>query len=156
MNLRPGVFTLACLALLAACVRPQREDPHVAAIETQTLGLAGPAAPRPEGEWWQAFGDPQLDRFIGESFEHNPTLAEALARVRSAQAQVLAADATIKPDITIDGNEIWQRFSKDFYYPPPFAGGRFWVGQLGVNLAWMLDFWGHQAALIRQARDRRA
>jgi NodT family efflux transporter outer membrane factor (OMF) lipoprotein len=68
----------------------------------------------------------------------------------------LAAGAGTKPEVSLDADESWQRFSANYYIPPPFGGNSYWIGQAGVNLHWDLDFWGRQAALIEQARSQMA
>ena len=150
--------TLACMllaALLAGCVLPQREDPHGALIEQQSLGLQGGSPLQPiTGDWWKAFNDPQLDALMDEALRDSPTLAQALARVRLAQSRTQAEVAARQPRFAIDADETWQRFSENYYIPPPFAGDTMWIGQVTANLHWDLDFWGRQAALIRQARSQ--
>ncbi|MET0987684.1 MAG: efflux transporter outer membrane subunit [Steroidobacteraceae bacterium] len=105
-------------------------------------------------EWWKAFADTQLDTLMADALRDSPSLAQALARVRSAQAQAIAANAANDPHFALDAEETWQRFSADYYIPPPFGGNRYWVGQATANLSWTLDFWGRQAALIRQAESQ--
>jgi len=154
MNARVTGLCVAFIATyLAGCVRPQKEEVRSTLIEPTTLGLSDSAAEPAPPMWWQSFGDPQLNRLVDDALAHNPTLDEALARVRESNAEILAAGAAIKPGVTLDADETWQRFSENFYIPPPFAGGRFWVGTVGTNMGWTLDFWGKQAAIIRQARS---
>lgn len=136
---------------LAACVHAPREDARGALLEPAALGLSGPAAPEAQEPWWRAFEDPQLDRLIEEALARNPSLDQALARVRDSSAMTLAAGAAREPGVSVDADETWQRFSEHYYIPPPFAGGRYWVGTAGANLSWTLDFWGRQTAVIRQA-----
>lgn len=150
MRIRLASFCAA--AVLSGCVHAPKEEPHGALLEPSALGLAGPEAPAAQEAWWRAFGDSQLDRLIEEALARNPSLDQALARVRESSAQVLAAGAARGPGVTIDADETWQRFSENYYIPPPFAGGRYWVGTAGANLSWTLDFWDRQAAAIRQAR----
>ena len=151
---------LVCAAALFAtgCVLPPKEAPQQAPIDTAGLGLGAQAAPRAADGWWKVFGDAQLDRLVDEALARNPGLAEALARVRGAQAQAVAAGAPLRPGLTLDGEETRQRLSENYIYPPAqygFAasgGNMAWLGQLGLNLNWDLDFWGRQASLLREAR----
>jgi len=146
----------AAALLLGGCVTPQTEEPRGKLVDAEALGLAGaPIVPVTDG-WWKAFNDPQLDTLIDAAISNNPSLSQALARVRMAQAQTLAAGAGDKPEIAIDADESWQRFSANYYIPPPFGGHTYWLGQTGVNLRWNLDFWGRQAALISQSRSQLA
>ncbi|NGY04766.1 efflux transporter outer membrane subunit [Solimonas terrae] len=140
------------LLLMSACVLPPKDEPRVTTVDAQALGLGSDRLQTVSGDWWKAFGDPQLDRLVDDALANNPGLAEALARVRSAQAQAQAAGAATRPGVTLDGQEVRQRFSENYYIPPPYGGGEYWVGQLGANLNWDLDFWGRQADLIDKAR----
>jgi len=150
------VSTCAVVAALASCVQAPREAPRGVLLEPAALGLSKQTAPVADVAWWTAFDDPQLDRLIDAALARNPSLDAALARVRDASAQVLDAGAARRPGVTLDADETWQRFSENYYIPPPFAGGRYWVGSAGANLSWLLDFWGRQAAVIREARASEA
>lgn len=147
-------LAVATALLLAGCVTAQREEPSGTIIEAQSLGLSGAAVVQPAADWWKAFNDPQLDALVDDAIRNNPSLAQALARVRMAQSQAQATGAGIKPDISLDVDESWQRFSSNYIFPPPFAGHTYWIGEALANLSWNLDFWGRQAALIDQARSQ--
>jgi len=154
MKLSPLVIgALAATAcLLVACVRPPREDVEATRIESSALGLTGPEAPRPGESWWKAFNDPQLDRLVDDALAHNPRLDEALARIRASSAQSLATSAALIPGVSLDVDETYQRFSENYYIPPPYGGNRYWAGTAGLNLGWALDFWGRQRSALRAAR----
>ena len=74
--------------------------------------------------------------------------------MRAAQAQLAVNQAEDLPQVTLDGSEQRTLFSKDYIIPPPYGGTWRWFGSLTTNLSWNLDFWGKQAALIAQARDK--
>jgi len=142
-------------ALFAGCVLPQREEPRGTPIEQQALGFEGGSPLQPIAvDWWKAFRDPQLDALMEEGLRDSPTLAQALARVRQAESRTQTEVAARQPRFAIDGEETWQRFSEHYYIPPPFAGETMWIGQVTANMHWDLDFFGRQAALIRQARSQ--
>ena len=150
----PALILLA--AALGGCVTPQVEEPATTAIGVDSLGLAGDAAAPATPAWWKALGDPQLDALIEEAQRHSPTLSQALARVRAAQAQGEAAGAARQPRFSFDADETFQRFSEHYYIPPPYGGHTYWIGQATANMSWDLDFWGRQAALIEQANAQLA
>jgi NodT family efflux transporter outer membrane factor (OMF) lipoprotein len=148
-----GCVVLA--VLLAGCVLPQREDPAGTPVDPQTLGLEGGAPLQPIAvDWWKALNDPQLDALMEEALRDSPTLAQALARVRLAQSRMQTEVAANQPRFAIDADETYQRFSENYYIPPPFAGETMWIGQATANMHWDIDFWGRQAALIRQSRSQ--
>jgi NodT family efflux transporter outer membrane factor (OMF) lipoprotein len=143
-----GILLLS--AALASCTGDG--TPHVTAIDTQTIGLSQTPAPTVEAQWWKAFGDPQLDRIVDAALRNNPTLDEALARMRSAQAGLSEARSQQFPQVSFDANEQRDHFSGDYIYPPPYAGTERWIGTLAGNLSWDIDLWGRQAALVDKAR----
>jgi NodT family efflux transporter outer membrane factor (OMF) lipoprotein len=138
------------LALLSACAGPLA-TPKLKPIESQTLGLGAAPAPAIPVRWWQAMGDPQLDRIMDDALAGNPGLDLAMARLRQAQAALAERRADDLPQVTLDGQEVRTRLSEKYIIPPPYGGSTQWVGQIQVNLNWSLDFWGRQAAAIRQA-----
>ena len=154
----PGIRVRNSWALLlalplAACVEAPPTTPSQVPIAPQKLGLGAEAAPRPAGEWWKAFADPQLDRLVTKLLAGNPSLQSALARIRAAQAQLSVALTGDYPSINIDGTETRQLLSNEYVYPRPFGGSWQWVGDTEARLRWSLDFWGKQAALIARARS---
>jgi len=84
----------------------------------------------------------------------NPTLEQALARIRIAAAATATAQADDYPKASLDAEETRERFSGTDIYPPPFARNVEWRGNITPGLTWNIDFWGRQAAIIAQASDR--
>jgi NodT family efflux transporter outer membrane factor (OMF) lipoprotein len=151
--LRLMVFATSGLSA-AACVLPPKDAPRAAAVPDAALGLGSAPAPQIPERWWQAFGDAQLDRLVERTLAQNPQLAEALARVRAAQAQTDAARAGRLPAFALDATETRQRFSARDIVPPPYGGHWYWRGDVLADFSWDLDLWGEQAARIAQARDQ--
>ena len=148
------VAALAFLtATLSGCIAVPRESPRKPLLEGGSLGLSQASEAPVDPTWWVAYGDPQLDDLMRRALADNPTLAEALARVRQAQAAADLAKAGLAPSVSYDAAETRQRFSHDDVIRPPLAGGMHWEGRQGLNLSWDLDFWGRQASLLRQARS---
>jgi NodT family efflux transporter outer membrane factor (OMF) lipoprotein len=60
--------------------------------------------------WWEAFGDPQLTRFVAIALDQNLDLAQASARVAQARAGLGAANAALLPsgNIGIQGARAYQ------------------------------------------------
>ena len=137
--------------LLAGCAVPNAKV-AVAPVVAPSLGLGGDAAPAVAADWWTALGDPQLDRIVGDALAGSPTLDAAMARLRLAESTLAASEAAKRPQVTGDVSEQFQRLSSVYIIPPPYGGSFRWVGQAQANLSWVLDFWGRQAAAIRQAR----
>jgi len=153
------LLAMSIALVVAGCVAPPKTEQQVRMIDDQSLGLkASPLAQVSDG-WWKAFGDKQLNQLIDDALTNNPNLNEALVRVRGAQAQTMLAGAPLRPGVSLDGEETYQRLSENYIYPPAqagfgIAGGDMaWMGQLGLNLSWNLDFWGEQANILKQAKS---
>jgi NodT family efflux transporter outer membrane factor (OMF) lipoprotein len=136
--------------LLAGCAAPATRQAVAPAVPA-SLGLSGPAAPI-AADWWRGFGDPQLDRLVGDAVTGNPTLDAALARVAQAQAVLSTRRAEGGPDATFDAQTQLSRLSGRYTIPPPFAGSTRFVGTGLANLNWNLDLFGRQRSAIRGAR----
>ena len=145
-------LALLSALMLSACVATPPTDPQIKQVEQSSLGLTGAPAPQMNSDWWKAFNDPQLDALAVQVMAGNPTLAGALARLRSAQAELAINKAEDLPQVNLEGSEQRTLFSKDYIIPPPYGGTYHWYGSLTGNFSWNLDFWGKQAALIDKAR----
>lgn len=143
---------LGIAVILAGCATPPKTEPQLQPLADATAGLGTNAAPTVEERWWQQYGDPQFDQLVTAALEHNSSLQQTLARVRTAQAQVQLTSGQLKPSFTLNGQEQRSRLPEQYLIPPPFGGGTYWSGQVLANLSWDLDFWGKQAAIIDQAR----
>lgn len=137
--------------LTAACV-PSDIKPQTPEISQTSLGLGATPAPAIAQDWWKAFGDPQLDRLADAALAGNPTLEDALARMRAAQAEIDSARSQLSPQLTYQAQDQLQRFSHNYIIPPPFAGSTHWLGTEEANLSWNIDFWGKQAEQLRKAK----
>ena len=151
-------FRLIVIALtlaLPACITAPKLDPPQQTIASEHLGLSAQvSAPIAVRNWWSAFNDPQLDRLMQQALADNPNLAQAMARVREAQSLADVARAGLAPSVSFNAQETRQRFSGHDVIPPPYAGTKQWEGREGLNLSWDIDFWGRQAALLKQARSQ--
>jgi NodT family efflux transporter outer membrane factor (OMF) lipoprotein len=148
--IKRGIMAATAL-LLAGCASVPRDPPQVSQVQPSTLGLAGEAVV--SDRWWDAFGDAQLGHLIDLAVVDNPNLAGALARVRAAQASVEVQHAGQLPQIGADAGVQVERFSNNYIYPPPFGGAVYSAPTLQANLAWDLDLFGRQRALVAQARS---
>ena len=145
-----GLAALAAV-LLSSCAAVPHDTPQVAQVQPATLGLATTSAPIAQ-DWWTTFNDPQLDRLVAMGLADNPSLDRALARVRMAQATLGIRRGDQLPQVTLDGQSIYQRFPDRSLYPPPYAGNAYPVSTVQANLSWNLDLFGRQRALVAGAR----
>src|SRR5256885_3538928 len=103
MSTRNIVLAATLAASLMGCVergdwRPApRLEPSSLAAQQTLAGARLDAAAWPADQWWRGYGDPQLDALIAEALAGSPSLEIAEARLRSAQAQAIAAGAVRAP-----------------------------------------------------------
>jgi NodT family efflux transporter outer membrane factor (OMF) lipoprotein len=97
----------------------------------------------PAQDWWVSFNDPQLTSLIDEALKNNPSLDEAQARARQAQAVANSFNAARKPEGELDGSITGARLSsKDPLYPVYALGTFAWSKSLTAGFSWDLDLWG--------------
>lgn len=150
--MKPLSFALSALSLaLAACVTMPTENRTAATVDNKQLGLGSQTVGVVDSRWWQSYGDTQLDRLMQQALAGNPTLTEALARVRMAQQLDVIAKSRLAPEVNFGARETRAKTSSQDVVPPPFNGHAIWEGSEGLSLSWDLDFWGRQADLIQQS-----
>jgi NodT family efflux transporter outer membrane factor (OMF) lipoprotein len=146
---------IALILALSACITPPKLDPQQQAISGDQLGLSSQVyVPAPVQDWWNRFADPELDRLMQKALADNPSLMQAMARVREAQSLADVTRAALAPSISFSARETRQRFSGHDVIPPPYAGTVQWEGREGLDLSWAIDFWGRQASLLKKARSQ--
>lgn len=168
MRLDPLTFTarrwhhlaLSALALatLTACASFSGvAPPQAKALDAQALGLQAEAATNPapatalDSQWWQAFGDPQLNALVAQALSNNPSLRVAQARLARMQAASDAIDGSGQPQVGLGTDLTRQRFSAHGMYPAPLAGSIQDTGTLQANASWELDFFGKNRAALDAA-----
>jgi len=149
--MRTTLISLSAL-LLASCAAVPHDQPVVTKVAATTVGV-GPETPTIDARWWDSFGDPQLGRLIDAGLSANPSLDAALARVRSAQAEIAVRHADQLPQINGDASLTGLRYNEHYLIPPPYAGTDRAVGQVQAGLNWDLDLFGRQRALVAKARS---
>lgn len=147
-----GAVAFLLSTLVAGCITAPGVRPLEKPVDTRADLRLGSAPAPVQDDWWTAYQDPQLDQLLDATLADNPTLGQALARLREAQAVVYATRAALWPYISYDADESRQRLSSHGTVPPQFDGAELWKGQQGLNFSWDLDFWGRQSSLVRQAR----
>jgi NodT family efflux transporter outer membrane factor (OMF) lipoprotein len=116
----------------------------------KTFGNAA-ASDWPHADWWRTMGDAQLASLIDEGLAQSPTLAGAQARVRKAEALARLAGAALAPQVNGSGSAVYQRFSENYIFPPPFGGAWYWQSSATLDFSYEFDFWGKNRAAVRAA-----
>lgn len=117
------------------------------------------AAPRavsddllPQTQWWKQYGDSQLNGLIEEGLRQSPSLAEAAARVRSADAAAEKAGAPLLPSLNGDASYSRARQSYNMGIDPGFfPHGYKDQTSAQLSLAYEIDFWGKNSAALSAA-----
>lgn len=96
------------LAAAGCTVGPNYKQPKLAA-ETPPAYAEPAVPPVPDappvdlGNWWHAFGDPELDRLIALGLSDSPDVQTALSRIREARLTVVSARAAEFPELDAQG-----------------------------------------------------
>jgi len=145
------LIMLAPLALLiAACAA----GPDYRAPEATTAlirNAQGPAfvTASPEADWWNEFGDPELDHLVHRALSANLDLRGAVDRVRAARAVFVERRLDYAPHVRLDGE-----YTRGKEQIPGTGPERVDVraGSLGFDAAWELDLFGHVRRSVEAAR----
>lgn len=154
---RRAAYLLALCASVSACASVPHTAPaavsRAPAIAAQAQSIDGTADGWVSDGWWARYGDPQLDRLIGEALAQSPDLDAAAARVRAADGLARQASAALQPSATALGTVGASRISRNVGLPPAaIPGGWNDVGATGLGLTFDLDLWGKNRARLKAAR----
>jgi NodT family efflux transporter outer membrane factor (OMF) lipoprotein len=108
----------------------------------------------PSVQWWQAYGDPQLNRWVDLAMQGSPSLAMAAARVR--QARALAGVAEAAESLQVQGDASLKRhnwLTDPFYGPGDLANSTTWDNNAALGFSYALDLWGRESNASERAVD---
>jgi multidrug efflux system outer membrane protein len=145
-----SIAGLAALALFNGCaVGP---DYQVAAIETPasfisdgtTWKEASPQDTIAKGQWWEMYGDTQLNALEAQTSDNNQDLKAAMARVDQARALTRVAKSEFYPSLSLDPSGSVFRESANQPVPPPAPSQAYSADYLRVplDLGYEADIWG--------------
>lgn len=150
--MRPAVLSVAVALCLVVAGCATSRGLHTTGKLTEPSALKSgqslggtPLSPTawPAQDWWVGFGDPQLTALIDEALKNNPSLDQAEARARKAQAVSDSYNASRRPQGELDASIIGARLSsKDFVYPEYALGTFAWSKSVTAGFSWDLDLWG--------------
>jgi NodT family efflux transporter outer membrane factor (OMF) lipoprotein len=137
--------------LLASCATFDRALPSEPKVGLASLGATGTAVVWPRDDWWQRYGDPQLDQLIADGVAGSPTLAAARARIERAKAAAGIARAALLPQVSGNGTATYQKYSENYIYPPPLAGSWKADARATLDFSYEFDFWNKNGAALSAA-----
>jgi NodT family efflux transporter outer membrane factor (OMF) lipoprotein len=142
------------LATLAACANFSGIEPTAKALDASSLGLKNLDASKDaervatDRDWWQAFGDAQLNALVQKALQDNPGLKVAQARLVRAQAASAAVESVDGPQLNASLDLTRQLYTANSIYPPPYGGNVWDSGTLQASASWELDFFGKNRAAL--------
>lgn len=146
---------LGASLLLAGCTLqgPFRE-PELAAPSTwsgQTVPPTGSS--EIQGDWWKAMGDPAVDRLVQRALQDGPSIAQAVARVAEAEANLGVSRADRYPKLTASA-----AYTRGQQENTTAANGRltelYSAVTAGPSLSWEVDLFGRVRENVAAARSR--
>src|SRR5262245_10344651 len=133
-----SLLTLAGCAVGPDYKRPEADVP-VQFKEMDGWRTATPSDALPRGDWWAAFGDPELDALMKRVDVSNFTLRAAEARVRQSRALADSARAGYYP--TVGAGAQGTRSKSPSLPNAPSTTSAVSTYSAQVNASWELDLW---------------
>jgi NodT family efflux transporter outer membrane factor (OMF) lipoprotein len=164
-SLARNLLVSATLAALSACAGVPNDGagpaPRSIASFATEKSFAAPAADWPGDRWWGAYGDAQLSGLIDEALKGAPSLAQAEARLASANAATTVARAGTLPSLDGGASISATQQSREQGFPPfiqqLLPQGYQGEGRLALDFAYDLDLFGkNRAALAAQVSEAAA
>jgi outer membrane protein TolC len=116
-----------------------------------------PAQPRDQalrGNWWEIFGDPQLNALEEEVILSNQDLKVAEARFRQARAVIRFNRSAEFPTISTSPSIVNERLSANQpYFPPSLADNGTGSFTLPFDLSYEVDLWGRVRHTVNASRE---
>ncbi|WP_328822074.1 efflux transporter outer membrane subunit [Pseudomonas lopnurensis] len=146
--LRPLAIAVLALSLGACTLGPdyQRPDLPMAGEFKQAEGWksAAPADVLHRGDWWQLYGDAELDGLVARLNVSNQNLAAAEAQYRQARALVRGARSQLFPIVSgsLGVTRSAQGGSSSDATTGSFGSGVGESYEAGLGASWEADIWG--------------
>ncbi|MFC3533631.1 efflux transporter outer membrane subunit [Vogesella facilis] len=119
--------------------------------------LPGSASGWVQQDWWQAYGDAQLNQLMAEALASAPDLASAAARIARAEGYAQQAGASSLPTVDLNASVNRQKQSYNNGYPKSFVPQGFNnASRVALDVSYELDFWGKNRAAIAAATSELA
>ena len=104
----------------------------------------------PKGNWWEIFGDTNLNGLEAQAVQANQQLKAAVARVDQARATARVARSQLMPSLSLDPS-----FSREGYSPnanPSYGNITANTFSTPLDLSYEVDLWGRIRRLFQGAR----
>ena len=153
------VFTgILCQAIVAGPFtvgpdykRPTTDAPvQYKAEEAGTWKIGKPLDHLPKGNWWEIFGDPELNGLESRAMEFNQELRAAFAAVNQARAAARIARSEFFPSLDLNPRYSRERFSPN--QEPDFGSITANTFRVPLDLSYEIDLWGRVRRGLESAR----
>jgi NodT family efflux transporter outer membrane factor (OMF) lipoprotein len=136
-------------------IAPQGTSLPANALATdEAIQHAAQDAHWPTGQWWQAYGDSQLNHWIDLAAQGSPSLAMAAARVRQAKSMAGVAESAESLHVNADSTLKRHNWPTDqFYGPGELSNTSTWDNNASLGLSYSLDLWGRESNNTERALD---
>ena len=106
------------------------------------------------GNWWEVFGDPQLNALEEQLTASNQDLKVAEARFRQARAMIRFNRSEEFPTISTSPSIVNERDSANQpYFPPSLANNGTGAFTLPFDLSYEVDLWGRVRRTVSASRE---
>jgi NodT family efflux transporter outer membrane factor (OMF) lipoprotein len=131
-----------------------KEEPPASFKESDQWQPAHPGDQAGRGNWWEVFGDPQLNRLEEQIASSNQSLKVAEARFREARAAIRFNRAAQFPTISTAPGASYVK-SSDFSpnFPTKIQQSSKGDFELPIELSYELDLWGRVRRSVAAARE---
>ena len=150
------LFVLAVILFTAGCIKVGPDFSRPRAKVSQDWLEAGDHRVKTTSpkyhQWWQAFGDPTLDRLIDTAYRQNLSLRIAGVRVLEARAQLGIAVGELFPQTQQAFGYVDKIRTSERSPQAAFSNSlKYFQSEVGLQAAWELDFWGKFRRAIEAA-----
>jgi len=131
-----------------------KEQPPKSFKESDGWKPAEPSDQSLRGQWWEIFGDPQLNALEGEVTLSNQDLKIAEARLRQARAMIRFNRSAEFPTISTSPSIINERESANQpYFPASQANNGTGAFTLPFDLSYEVDLWGRVRRTVSASKE---
>lgn len=142
------LFLASLMALMVSgCATEVEKAPTSLPIPDSWRQQVGPSA-APEAQWWQRFGDDNLNQLVKQALQHNSDILIARSRVDQYRAQLRAAQGDNFPTLSAGVAATHQR-ALSAVTGQPYENAVF-QGLLQAN--YEVDLWGSRSNSIRASQ----
>jgi len=162
----PALLCLISLSLAGCMVGPKyvkptapmapefKEQPPDSFKESDAWKPAQPSDQTLRGNWWEIFGDPQLNALEEQLTTSNQNLKVAEARLRQARSIIRFNKASLAPTISTSPSIAGVRESANQpYFPASSANNGTGSFILPFDLSYEVDLWGRVRRTVSASRE---